>query len=181
MHPPGDDHAILRLISVLPARTPVGTLPARLGELFRALTTGDTPDAAAIEDMIWTLWMHHPHRRAAEALERATADIAAQRYDIAETRLALLLRSRPDFPEAWNKRATLYYILQRDDECLADIRRTLELEPRHFGALCGFAEICLGRGHPESALLAFRAALRLNPHLKSAAESCQKIGQARYM
>jgi Tfp pilus assembly protein PilF len=121
------------------------------------------------------LWMYHPHRAAAQALERATADIAARRYDIAETRLAMLLRSRPDFPEAWNKRATLYYMQERDEECLADLHRTLELEPRHFGALCGFGEICLGRGDAQGALLAFRTALRLNPHLSSIAETCERI------
>jgi tetratricopeptide (TPR) repeat protein len=171
---------ILRLICALPGRVPAATLPGRLQDLFRALAYG-SPDATAVEEMIWALWMYHPHRRAAEALQRATSDIAARRYDIAETRLALLLRSRPDFPEAWNKRATLYYILERDEECLADIHRTLELEPRHFGALCGFGEICLGRGEPAAALLAFRAALRLNPHLSAVAESCERIGQGRYM
>ena len=165
----------LRLISNLSVRTPAPTLPSCLNELFRALC-GETPsEAAQIEETIWTVWMFHPHRGAAAALERATRDIASQCFDIAETRLAMLLRSRPDFPEAWNKRATLYYIQERDDECLAAIHRTLELEPRHFGALCGFGEICLGRGDEEGALLAFRAALRVNPHLKNVAESCAGI------
>jgi tetratricopeptide (TPR) repeat protein len=165
---------ILRLINA-PARAPAPCLPERLGQLFRLLASWPPERAEAVEDMIWTLWMYHPHRAAATALERATDDIAAKRYDIAETRLALLLRSRPDFPEAWNKRATLYYMQERDEECLADIRRTLELEPRHFGALSGFGEICLGRGDVEGALLAFRAALRVNPHLKDIAAACQRI------
>ncbi len=168
------DHETLHLICGLGNRSPAPSLPGRLEQLFRALAA-PWDDASAIEDMIWALWMYHPHRAAAQALERATADIAARRYDIAETRLALLLRSRPDFPEAWNKRATLYYLQERDEECLTDIRRTLELEPRHFGALCGFGEICLGRGDEEAALLAFRAALRLNPHLKSVADTCERI------
>src|SRR4051794_18962442 len=98
---------LLHLISELSERSPAPVLPARLDELFRGLAFAPGVEAAAMEDQIWALWMYHPHRRAAEALERATGDIAAQRYDIAETRLALLLRSRPDFPEAWNKRATL--------------------------------------------------------------------------
>ena len=166
---------LLRLISALPGRSPAPTLPARLGQLFRLLAFEPAASAEAIEERIWALWMYHPHRAAALALERATGDIAAQRYDIAETRLALLLRSRPDFPEAWNKRATLYYLQQRDEECLADIRRTLELEPRHFGALAGLGEIWLGRGELEGALLAFRSALRLNPHLKEVASACERI------
>jgi tetratricopeptide (TPR) repeat protein len=165
---------ILRLITA-PTRLPAPILPERLHQLFRLLASWPAERADTIEDMIWSLWMYHPHRAAATALQRATDDIAAQRYDIAETRLALLLRSRPDFPEAWNKRATLFYMQQRDDECLLDIQRTLELEPRHFGALSGFGEICLGRGDREGALLAFRAALRVNPHLKEVAASCERI------
>ncbi len=166
----------LRLIGSLGERMPAPSLPGRLDQLFRALAAQPTVDATRVEDTIWTLWMYHPHRAAALALDRATSDIASARYDIAETRLALLLRCRPDFPEAWNKRATLYYLQQRDDECLADLHRTLELEPRHFGALAGFGEICLGRGEREAAMLAFRAALRVHPHLKSVAEACERIG-----
>ncbi len=166
----------LRLIGSLGSRAPAASLPERLRQLFRALAADPSADASRLEDMIWTLWMYHPHRAAAAALEKATADIASARYDIAETRLVLLLRSRPDFPEAWNKRATLYYLQERDDECLADLHRTLELEPRHFGALAGFGEICLGRGDREAALIAFRAALRLNPHLKSLSDACERLG-----
>ncbi|HKX39050.1 MAG TPA: hypothetical protein VJN20_10370, partial [Burkholderiales bacterium] len=113
----------------------------------------------------------HPHRAAAHALELATRDIAARRYDIAETRLAALLRSAPRFAEAWHKRATLYYLVGRDDECLSDICRTLELEPRHFAAMLHFAEIALGEGAGDEARFAFQAALSLNPHLERAREA----------
>jgi cytochrome c-type biogenesis protein CcmH/NrfG len=55
--------------------------------------------------------------------------------------------------------------MDRDDESVPDIRRTLELEPRHFGAICGFGQICLRHGNRAAALFAFDAALRINPHL----------------
>ena len=51
---------------------------------------------------------------------------------------------------------------------MRDIHRTLVLEPRHFGALCGLGEICLTRGDFEAALFVFHAALRVHPHLDSA-------------
>jgi tetratricopeptide (TPR) repeat protein len=104
-------------------------------------------------------------------LDRAASDIAARRYDIAETRLAKLLRLRPDFPEAWNKLATLHYMQERDHESLHEIHCTLQLEPRHFGAICSFAEICLGQGRHDAALFAFRVALRINPHLAQVART----------
>jgi tetratricopeptide (TPR) repeat protein len=112
--------------------------------------------------------MDHPHRAAAGVLQIATHDIAARRYDIAETRLTLLLRRAPDFAEAWHKRAALYYLLGRDAECLRDLCRTLALEPRHFAAMLHFAEILLGGGAPVEARFAFYAALTVHPHLPRA-------------
>jgi tetratricopeptide (TPR) repeat protein len=164
----------LRLVSTLGARRPAAVLPSRLDQLFQSLTA---PDCLAddLEDRIWQLWMHHPHRRAAAALERTATDIAAQLYDIAETRLSNLLRACPDFPEAWNKRATLYYLQQRDEESVHDIHRTLELEPRHFGALCGLAEIFRSSGDSESALFVFQTALRINPHLTAARSAVEEL------
>lgn len=160
------DEQTLQLISSLPKRRPNPVLPAQLDALFRVLGhVTSTQQATAAEDEIWAIWMAHPNARAGRALNLATSDIAARRYDIAETRLTLLLRNCPDYAEAWNKRATLYYMLGRDDECIADIRRALALEPRHFAALAEFGEICVAHGDNRGAQLAFTAALRVNPHL----------------
>jgi tetratricopeptide (TPR) repeat protein len=122
--------------------------------------------------------MHHEHRAAAVALRLATNDIAARRYDIAETRLTALVRSAPGFAEAWHKRATLYYVLGRDAECLQDIRRTLELEPRHFAAILHFVEILLttraAAGDSDVRFACF-AVLSLHPHLLRARELLSEI------
>ncbi|MGH7487448.1 MAG: hypothetical protein ACREVC_09145 [Burkholderiales bacterium] len=149
---------------------------AMLDALFRRLgACRQEEEAIATEDHIWHLWMYHPHRSAAHALDLAASDIAARRYDIAETRLSLLLRHLPNFAEAWHKRATLYYLLGRDQSCIEDLRRTIELEPRHFGALCSFAEILLGEGERASARFAFSVALSLHPYL---ARARQVIGSS---
>ncbi len=162
--------SILALIAGRRERRPAAPLAA-LDQLFRRLGACAGREAADTEERIWRVWMHHPHRAAAEALEAATRDIAARRYDIAETRLTWLLRSAPEFAEAWNKRAALYYLLGRDEECLSDIRRTLELEPRHFAAILHFAEIHLGAGAAAEARYAFAAALSVHPHLSRAREA----------
>lgn len=159
---------ILNLIAERRVRRPARDLPA-LAQLFRRLAAcPSSGEATETEDRIWNAWMHHPHRGAAAALDAATRDIAAKRYDIAETRLTLLLRSAPDFAEAWHKRATLCYLLGRDAECLHDIARTLLLEPRHFAAMLHFAEILVGEGAGADARYAFAAALSLHPHLARA-------------
>src|SRR3954467_2343940 len=166
----GTEIEILGLIAGQRERRPARDLPA-LVQLFRPLGSCTSSEADETEDRIWGAWMHHPHRAAAASLDAATRDIAAKRYDIAETRLTILLRSAPQFAEAWHKRATLYHLPGRDAECLHDIRRTLELEPRHFAAMLHFAEILLGDGAGEEARFAFAAALTLHPHLPRARDA----------
>lgn len=156
----------LSLVSRLPERQPSASLPSRLHELFERLQATTSPEQAIrIEDCIWDAWMYDDHDGAALALQRTCDDIALRRYDIAETRLAILLRRRPDWAEAWNKAATLYYVLERDDESVAAIHHTLEIEPRHFGAMCGLGEILRTQGETEAACLAFSRALRVHPLL----------------
>jgi tetratricopeptide (TPR) repeat protein len=155
---------ILRLIGSYRARRAVHGSPF-LDELFRRLARCARADAEATEERIWDVWMHHPHRAAARVLDLATRDLAARRYDIAETRLTLLLRSVPDFAEAWHKRAVLYYLLGRDEECLHDLRRTLELEPRHFGAMLHFVEILRAARATDEVRFALRTARAIHPHL----------------
>ena len=142
-------------------------MPRVLQPLFERLArAAGRPEALEAEERIWSLWMTHPNAHAAAVLDRATSDIAAQRYDIAETRLVRLLRVCTDFAEAWHKLATLYYLLGRDDESMACLHRVLEIEPRHFGALASAGEILLGGEDRQGAALAFHSALRVNPHLE---------------
>jgi len=158
----------LSLIAAQRRRKPVRSTLV-LDALFRSLSACvSEAHAQDIEDRIWQLWMYHPHRIARDALDRSASDIAARRYDVAETRLTRLLRSAPDYAEAWNKRATLYYLLGRDDHCVRDLGRTLKHEPRHFGALCSFGEILLAQGDAEAASYVFSAALALHPVLPRA-------------
>ena len=76
-----------------------------------------------------------------------------------------LLRRAPEFAEGWHKRAALYYVLGRDAECLHDIRRTLELEPRHFGAMLHFAEVLRTARAAAEARFAIATARAIHPHL----------------
>ncbi len=150
-------------------RAPAAVLPARLDELFRRLAApAGELEAAETEDLIWGLWMEYPLEVAADRLEEATRLIAGRELEHAEALLDALVIQYPDYAEAWNKRATLYFLQGRDEESVRDIRRTLELEPRHFGAICGFGQICLRSGRPDLALFALQAALDINPHLAGA-------------
>src|SRR3954469_21192982 len=166
----------LKLIATLPERRPSPQLPEQLHTLFRRLS--ETTDAAgreALEDEIWRLWMSHPESVAAFDLERATRAMTAQDWGVADQILRSVVDAHPDYAEAWNKRATLYYLAGMDAECVPYIHRTLELEPRHYGALCGFAEILLARGDGDAALFVFDRALRINPHLDPARKAINRL------
>ncbi len=166
----------LKLILSLPARKPARSLPRRLDGLFADLARASgPPEASRIEELIWAAWMSHEDPAAEESLERATRAIAAHDHAEAEAILDELVHARPDYAEAWNKRATLYFRMGRDDASVQDIRRTLELEPRHFGAICGFGQICLRHGDRAAALFAFDAALRINPHLGAVRSVFEKL------
>ena len=140
----------------------------RLGVLFATLQDPACGRPAhEIEDEIWAIWTSHENPALEARLQRAISGIARRRFSEAEQVLDDLVRDAPRWAEAWNKRATLRFLTQRDADSIADIRCTLQLEPRHFGAICGFAQICLRHGETAAAASAFGAALRLNPHLES--------------
>jgi Flp pilus assembly protein TadD len=92
--------------------------------------------------------------------------MASGQLDQARSMLDYLIEHYPEWPEAWNKRATLAFMQNRDADSLADLERTLLLVPRHFGAVSGFAQICLRNGRLNEARAAFQVALAIDPHLE---------------
>jgi tetratricopeptide (TPR) repeat protein len=77
-----------------------------------------------------------------------------------------VIKLRPEYVEAWNRRATIYYLQNDYSRSLADIEQVLSREPRHFGALAGLGMIMQELGDDKRALDAFRKALAVNPHLE---------------
>ena len=170
----------LKLICSMPARYALTRLPHRLEVLFRRLgKTMDVEEAEALQDKIWNCWMCHGEERAVADLEGATRAIVARDFAAAERMLKRLAAVHPDLPEVWNKQATLYYMKLEEGPCVRAIHRTLRLEPRHFGAMCAFAEILLARGERTQALFAFDTALRVNPHLGLVRVEAEKLIRER--
>ena len=158
----------LKLIVCLKKRDPNPSLPKKLTPLFAKLAGPlSSIDAAETEDLIWNLWHTHKSTEAEDALDEASRMLASRDYPQAETRLSMLVNTWPGFAEGWNKRATLNFLRSRDKASVRDIQQVLALEPRHFGALSGFGQICLRHGRPAHALSAFEAALAVHPHLAS--------------
>jgi hypothetical protein len=89
--------------------------------------------------------------------------------------LNALVQEWPAWSEAWNKRATLRFIEGRDVDSLDDIGQTLLLEPRHFGAVSGFAQICIRAGDLTAALTAFEHVLNINPNQEGARRAVEVL------
>jgi tetratricopeptide (TPR) repeat protein len=135
--------------------------------LFGALKAApDEASARHVEARIWALWMQTPSDTAALLMLRAKAAMEAKKVDIALKLLDAVVKLRPDYIEAWNRRATLYYLQNDYTRSLEDIRQVLIREPRHFGALAGLGMIMQELGDERRALEAFRKALAVNPHLE---------------
>jgi tetratricopeptide (TPR) repeat protein len=132
------------------------------GQLHQAR---DDDQAKLIEQAIWKVWSRSGSSSADLLLAQAEKAMRARAYPTAIAILDTVIDLKPDFAEAWNKRATTYYLMRRFDQSLADIDRVLELEPRHFGALAGRGMILRAQGKKREALEAFRRALTIYPEM----------------
>lgn len=150
----------------------------QLDFLFGALKVApDTESAKHVEARIAALWMRTPSDTAALLMGRARQATEAGDTDVALKLLDAIVKLRPDYVEAWNKRATLYYMRNDYARALADIREVLAREPRHFGALAGLGMIMRDLGEDGKALAAFRQALALHPHLGNVPDLVKSLSE----
>jgi tetratricopeptide (TPR) repeat protein len=138
-----------------------------LDTLFDALKVAPDDDSAkAIEDRIWALWMVSGSDTCNLLMGRVKAAADDKDYDLAIKILDAVIELKPNYAEAWNRRATIYYLKRDYAHALADIGEVLAREPRHFGALAGLGAILQEIGDDKHALEAYRKALAINPHLE---------------
>lgn len=138
----------------------------RLPDLLDRLAAADDLAAARqLEGEIWELWTATDDATAAALMAEGQRQLAARAWPSALQSFERLVALKPDFAEAWNKRATVYYLMGDYRASVLDIQRTLALEPRHFGALSGLGLIYMAMDQPAAALRAFEAALAIHPYL----------------
>lgn len=138
----------------------------RLDTLFELLRNSKEPiEIRATEQLIWAIWMQHRNAEFTRLMQAGSVAMASGQYDKAIGIFSSLIQKAPDYAEAWNKRATVYFLIGDLSLSVADVDRTLELEPRHFGALSGLGQIELLRGNGDAALEAFEAARAVHPQL----------------
>lgn len=138
---------------------------ARLDDLFMRLGEAESlAEAQGVERRIWRIWHAHDDERVAAAMADGQAALADDDRKGALAAFDHAVKLAPNFAEAWNARATVNFLMGNYRRSLADIRRVLALEPRHFGALAGRGLCWLALERPGRALAAFEASLDLHPH-----------------
>ena len=155
---------------------PVWADSARLDQLFAELQSANDADAATITQDILIEWSKSGSASMDFLFRRGQAAIAAGDPLAAIDHLSALIDHAPDFAEAYNARATAYFQIGQLGLSLADVDKTLALNPRHFGALSGLGMIFEELNEPDKALEVYRAALKLNPHLKDVQDAVKRLG-----
>jgi len=150
-----------------PPRAERGQQAFSLDTLFGALKIApDAESAKAIEERIWAVWIASGSDTCNVLMSRVKAASDEKDYELAIKLLDAIVALKPDYTEARNRRATIYYLQKDYGNALADIREVLAREPRHFGALSGLGLILQEIGDDKHALEAYRKALAIDPHLE---------------
>jgi len=147
-------------------RPPRGDRVRNLDFLFGALKVApDEATSRQVESRIWALWLASGSDTANLLMSRVKAATDAEDLDLAIKLLDAVIKIKPNYVEAWNRRATVHYLKKDYAASLGDIQQVLKREPRHFGAMSGLGMILQEFGDEKSALEVFRRALAINPHL----------------
>lgn len=148
----------------------------RLDDLFAQLKdAGDVHAAEVIEESIWHIWLESDDQAVRLLMADGLAAMGRQDYRAALGKFDQIVAIAPDFAEGWNKRATVNYLIGNYQGSLADIDKTLALEPRHFGALSGRGLVYMELDEERLALESFEAALQVHPLLPGAGQHAQSL------
>ena len=127
------------------------------------------------ESALWVLWSRSGDRAIDALLARGVEEMNGGRLGESIATFSEAIRRRPSFTEAWNKRATAYYLAGEYRKSIADCKQVLKRNPRHFGALSGMGQIYLALEDYEQALVWFRRALEVDPDLARVALNIKAI------
>ena len=145
-----------------------------LDKLFAQLKNAkNLSSAQIIESKILKIWSIHPSDdrrgfRLTELLFQGSVLINKKEFKKAYELFTKVITVESDWAEAWNKRATVLYLMKQYESSLADIEITLVLEPRHFGALSGQALNYIELNLYEKAIKSYKSAQKIYPLLDSA-------------
>lgn len=169
---------ILLSLLLLLAPAHAGQHESRLDGLFQSLEKADDQaQAQFIEGQIWNIWLLAGDQTSDAEMARGVAFMNAGNLPSALKSFNKIIAQDPNLAEGWNKRATVYYLMGNFKKSVLDIKRTLALEPRHFGAFSGLGLIYLASGEDRAALRAFDKALEIHPLYGNIANEARRLRQ----
>ena len=137
-----------------------------LDTLFAKLQTATDPMAIqSLEAAIWEQWIMVAEGPQRDLMLRGIVEMQQRQLRQSVETFSKLIEVAPDLSEAWNKRATVYWLLGNFEASISDICETVKREPRHFGAYSGLGMIRAQMGEPARAAAAFELARKYNPHI----------------
>lgn len=150
----------------------------RLDKLFADLKRERNEKAAErIAGQIWGEWNSSGSASIDLMMLWSQQAIDAKKYDVALDFLDQVTTLQPKYAEGWNRRATVHFLMQNYRKSVVDIERTLLLEPRHFGALSGMAQIMATTGHKDMALKAWQRVLEIYPMMRNAQSEVSRLSE----
>ena len=140
----------------------------RLNQLFNELKVNKAKVASIVEQEIWSLWSTHPtDEKLTARLEEGSMFVRNQQPNRARDIFTEVIKLDENWAEAWNKRATVLYMLGEYQKSQDDIDKVLELEPRHFGALAGQGLVNIKLKNYEKAIRSYEEAQEIYPSMKT--------------
>ena len=140
----------------------------QLDKLFNELKINNAKVAAIIEQEIWALWSTHPtNRKLTARLEEGSMFVRNQQLTKARDIFTEVINIDQNWAEAWNKRATVLYMMGEFQKSQDDIDKVLALEARHFGALAGQGLVNIQLRNYEKAIRSYEQAKEIYPSMKS--------------
>jgi len=161
----------LKALELLARVADMQVMPA----LVQALRDNDVRVRAAAENVMWTIWLRSGNDQIDALMLDGIRLMEAERYPEAAEIFDQIIAGAPQFAEGYNKRATVYYLMQEFEKSVADIHTTLELNPVHFGSLSGMGLCYLGLEEPRQALAWFERAIVVNPNMATIQSYIQQI------
>ena len=139
-----------------------------LDKLFNELKNTNSKLSEEIEQKIWNIWSTHPSdQNLTYILSQGSELVLSQKYAEAVHIFTNVIKIDPTWAEAWNKRATVLYLLEDYEGSQKDIDEVLKLEHRHFGALAGQGLVNIKLKNYEKAIKSYQQALEIYPSMKS--------------
>jgi len=120
---------------------------------------------AYAERALWLLWARSGDAAIDELMARGTEQMQSGEHAKAVETFTSVIKTKPDFAEAWNRRATVHYLAGDFERSIADCGEVLKRNPLHFGALSGMGQIFFQMQDYDRALAWFRRALEVNPNM----------------